>query len=401
MDGVTGAHRNETTTPKPWTVPQGLYAGLLGLISVGIAGPAFYAIFNTAVKLVRPYMHGQSWIVPACGEIAFAVLFGWGILLAWRKVPDVPIRVAGMALIVVLSVAIQVYAGRGSFPDAAAHLVIVGSFFLVTLTVKAAITSLRGGKIRSDRITLGEWIAQPRQSVALWRWMKIWGEPSRSAARNRYMVLLYARAITRAVLRDQEAGHSLAWRRTLPPTLRYQLATGLLPPEVAGKDWQATVAEHVRKQICLLDEAHPEVRREYASHDAPVSSPPVPEALPQARPAARPEVTREHASQDAPVSSPPVPEVVPEVVPEALPQARPAARPEAPAVPALKLPASRSRSMTPADLEPHVAAMLQAYGNVPVPRIKADLHVGTEKASEALRLARRNRRVVAIGVRSS
>jgi Protein of unknown function (DUF2637) len=88
-----------------------------------------------------------------------------------------------------------------------------------------------------------------------------------------------------------------------------------------------------------------------------------------------------------------------ETVPGPVLKPRPAARRESGSGPALKLAASKSRSMTPGELEPHVAAMLGEYGTVSQARVKRDLHVSTEKAAEALRLAKRNRTVVQIGAR--
>ncbi len=57
--------------------------------------------------------------------------------------------------------------------------------------------------------------------------------------------------------------------------------------------------------------------------------------------------------------------------------------------PALRLPASRSRTMTPADLVPHVRAMADRHGTaaVTVVRVKKDLSVGTDKARQAIALA--------------
>jgi hypothetical protein len=89
----------------------------------------------------------------------------------------------------------------------------------------------------------------------------------------------------------------------------------------------------------------------------------------------------------------------PQSVPDASPKPRPEARAEPRSGPALKLAASKSRNMTAGELEPHVSAMLEAYGQVSQARVKRDLHVSTEKAAEALRLARRNRTVVQIGAR--
>lgn len=99
-----------------------------------------------------------------------------------------------------------------------------------------------------------------------------------------------------------------------------------------------------------------------------------------------------------------MPETVPGDTPEARPAGRPGARPEARPEhapgPALRLAASKARSMSPDELEPHVAAMLEAYGTVSQARVKRDLHVSTEKAAEALRLAKRNRTLVPLGQRA-
>jgi hypothetical protein len=43
--------------------------------------------------------------------------------------------------------------------------------------------------------------------------------------------------------------------------------------------------------------------------------------------------------------------------------------------------------------------MLEEYGDVSLNRIKDDLHVGTEKAQNALEIARRNRTVVPMEAR--
>jgi hypothetical protein len=339
--------------PGRWTIPQRLCAGILAVLSLGVVAPAFFAIYETVTKLVRPWLHGSAWIVPVSGEVAFMVAFGCGILLAWRKAPDVPVRVAGMTLLAVASVVLNVYAGRDALPDAVAHLVIVAAFFIVTLTGKATITSLRGGKVRAGRVTAGEFLASPLRAVRLWRWMRVWGEPSRTAARHRYTVLLYAIDVARS---DPGVGkRPFRWRRKLPAYLRYDLAAGDLGPEIAaaGDNWKKAVREYVRAQLTVPDDAPP--------------------SEPEGVPAASPE-------------APPGPAL------EATPRARPGARSGS----ALRLPASKSGGMTPGELEPHVAAMLEEYGEVSQARVKRDLHVGTDKAAEALRLARNSRTVVPI-----
>ncbi len=132
-----------------------------------------------------------------------------------------------------------------------------------------------------------------------------------------------------------------------------------------------------------------------------------PEASPEARPEPAPEVAPGQASGLAPDlasgESPGELASMLETSPEA--SSRPILRRarEGDAEPALKLAASKSKRMTPDQLALHVAAMLAAYGDgaVSQARIKDDLHVGTDKARDALRIAKRDRIVTPIGSRRS
>ena len=133
------------------------------------------------------------------------------------------------------------------------------------------------------------------------------------------------------------------------------------------------------------------------------------EPVKQAEPPARavvvvpppPPFTPKVAAKEKPVEEPtkPTTEAEPAPVTESLPIIEPLAEPvtvaePAPASepgsgPALKLAASKSRGMTPSELAPHVAAMLEAHGpDLSQVRIKRDLHVSTDKAREALALAK-------------
>jgi phosphohistidine phosphatase SixA len=236
--------------PRPadhqqWTGGQVALAVLLVLLGLGITFPAFIQLYRTAVGLLIPFMGWWAWTVPVCGEIAFAFLFLNGVLLQLRRAPGGGVRALFMALLVVGSVVLQVYAAHGVLPSIVGHVVVVVAFFGVMLSGKATIMSLRGGKIRSDSITLGEWVAHPVHSFRLWRWMKYWGEPSRDAAQDRYMRLLLAIAIAQE---DPHVGRGWGWRRKLPVTLRYELATGKLP-EAAGDGWAEAIASHVQRQL--------------------------------------------------------------------------------------------------------------------------------------------------------
>ena len=165
---------------------------------------------------------------------------------------DVPVRVIGSAAIATLSFAVQIDAGHGSFSAILVRVAIVASFFVAGFTMKAAFMRLRGGKVKGDRISLGEWLASPARATGLWRWKNAWGEPSTSAARQRYMVLLYVIALAQS---DPRVGkRPLRWRRGLPVTLRYELSTGLLPEAFAAGEgeWRDAAWAHVSAQLSLL-----------------------------------------------------------------------------------------------------------------------------------------------------
>jgi len=141
------------------------------------------------------------------------------------------------------------------------------------LAGKGAVMSLRGGKVRADRISGGEWAAHPLRSLSLWRWMTTWGEPSREKALTGYMVLLFAVAIAQA---DDKVGRTpFVWRRRLPVTLRYQLDTGTFPASVAvaiaAGDWQQAVEDWVTAALTGRDkvrQARAAIGRDTAPPDA-------------------------------------------------------------------------------------------------------------------------------------
>lgn len=244
-----------------WTRGQRLIACALAVLGTGITVPAFTEIYMTVTHLIRPAFGAWSWTVPVSGEIAFTYLFLNGVLLAMRRAPAGALRSVLIAVIIAGSVVLNIWAYLGSVPAVVGHLIIVAAFFGVLLAGKETVMTLRGGKVRADRITAGEWIAQPARSAALWRWMKTWGEPSRDAALERYMRLLYTRALAQS---DPRVGRRpFAWRRNLPPPLRYQLSTGTLPLAVAtGGDWLRAAEVHVAEQLALLPEVTPESTEE-------------------------------------------------------------------------------------------------------------------------------------------
>ena len=237
------------TEPRGWTVPQGFLAALLVILGTGITVVAFRVIWSTVTDVVRPSMHRQAWTVPVACEIAFVFMFLLGVLLAWRKAPPVASRGLIMAGLIAGSVELNVYASRGNVPALVAHLVVTGAFYSCLLAGKAAITAIKGGKIRADRIAGMEWLLHPARSAALSWWMHSWGEPSRDAAHARYRVLLFARTIAQA---DERIGRApWLWKRHLPPSLRYEFSLGDLPLSAPQEGWMETIRLHVTEQLRL------------------------------------------------------------------------------------------------------------------------------------------------------
>jgi hypothetical protein len=244
---VMAKHESE---PRDWTAGQWLLAAVLVLAGAGITGITFYVMWDTVTGAVRDSMHRQAWTVPVAGEIAFVFFYLAGVLIAWRKAPPVVARGLFMFLIVTGSVQLNIYAARGNLPDLVGHLLVVGAFFGVLVVGKMVITSLKGGKVRYDRISGGEWVTHPARSASLWWWMKAWGETSRDAALVRYRGLLYARAVVQA---DNRVGRvPVLWKHRLPVTLRYELSLGELPVSAGENGWKKALREHVTEQLDLL-----------------------------------------------------------------------------------------------------------------------------------------------------
>ena len=236
-----------------WTRPQRFLAGVLIVLGVGITIPAFAEIYLTVTHLIRPAFGAWAWTVPVSGEIAFTYLFLNGVLLAMRRAPAGALRSMLIAVIIAGSVILNIWAYLGSVPAITGHLIVVAAFFGVLLAGKETVMTLRGGKVRADRITASAWIAHPLHSARLWRWMATWGEPSRAVAHARYMRLLFA--ITIAQADDRIGSQRRRWRRNLPEILRYQIAMGELPDPPRYGDWQEALAGHVTAQLERLPAA--------------------------------------------------------------------------------------------------------------------------------------------------
>jgi hypothetical protein len=160
--------------------------------------------------------------------------------------------------------------------------------------------------------------------------------------------------------------------------------TAAVPPLAAAA--ALAVGLGVLKRVV---EAHSQAHPETVSGAVPESSedaaPGDPQAVPQDDPGPLPEAIPDRA----PVAAPSVPETALQDIPRTLP---------APSPSAVRKPSpSAVKRMTPGDLAPYVQAVLEdAPETIPADLMKS-LHIGREKAREALRLARRERTVVQIG----
>lgn len=260
---------------RDWTWPQGLLAGVLVLACLALIIAAFTELFITSTTVVAPWFGGRSWIVPVCGEAAWLIIWGSGVLLAARKVTGSAMRHAYLAVLVTGSVILQVYAGHGILPSIAGHVLVVAAFYCSLAAAKSAVLRIIRGDIPPDRLTAGEWATHPSQSFALWRRMMAWGERSKAVARIRYAAELYAVALAQADLR---IGRGLGWRRRLPVTLRFQVTAGIWPPDIhaaitapgaAAGAWQGPLSLHVSQQLSLLDSRHQDGTADTAPGDSP------------------------------------------------------------------------------------------------------------------------------------
>jgi hypothetical protein len=342
--------------PRTLTRPQRMLAALIMLLGAAAAPLFFTVMFLTVNDMLGPYFDGWAWTVPVATEITFVLLFLLAVLFEWIGRPRRALWLAPYPF-AVISAFLQVSAAHGSIPAMAGHLAVTMAFFVPVTFAKTAVRTL----LVSD------------------------------AERTRALALADAKAHARDILRS---ALGVLWRWRTPVLLRRQLRSGRLPAKVleavdngarfgGASVWEPVVEAWIAAAVALPERAAEALR---AARAEPARSMPdghVPDTAAGVR----------EARQETPLE--PAPEHA-SGMPETALQARPARASK----PALKLTAARSRSMSPDKLAEHVAAMLDEYGDVSLNRIKTDLSVGTEKAKEALEIARSNRaRVIPIGER--
>lgn len=324
----------EHARAEGWTVPQAALGAAVGVLGVAVAILGFIDIYLTITHLLHAIWGDWAWTVIVLGEGSAAGSYlGWLLL----DLKDRPPRRVQVFLAVYLTAFM------------AGSLVLnlyAGRGSVPGLVSHAVVVAAFFGYLIFVKILVARLSADARTRAM---------EQAVTDARRHAIDLC----------RDQKG---VLWRFRVPSLLRRQILTGRLPDEV-----RVAVAEHVRAGRTAGWEAKV---REWVFRELRI------DLIAAA--------ASEKAARDIAASTPPG-------EPESAPEARPGARPETRSGPALKLAASKSRGMSSAELEPHVTAMLEAYGTVSEARVKKDLHVGTEKAREALRLAKGGDNVVSIG----
>lgn len=319
----------------------------IGVVLLGLALTpiAFVVMYVTVTDLLRPSLGVLAWTVPVGTEVGFIGLFLADLLLEWagkplRWLPAVPYLLAAA------SIALNALAGDHALAGVLGHEVLPAVFFGYLIAGKSAVRRLAV----SDE------------------------------ARRHEIALADAKAHARDMLRSACGPF---WHLTAPVLLRRQLRSGRLPALVLeavetgeAVTWEPAVEAWIASSVTLPERTREALR--VAREAVPASTP---EPVPAQAPALSPDV--------------------PETVPETAPRTSPGRAPKPVTKPALKLTAARSRGMSPEQVAEHVSAMLDEYGeNVSLSKIRADLHVGADKATAALEIARRGRaQVVPIGAR--
>jgi hypothetical protein len=296
----------------------------------------FADMFLTVTHLLHPSFGGWAWTVPAATEGSFTVLYLLDLLLqakgkpmGWLRFAPYPFAAASLFL--------NVYAAGGSLPGITGHAVVTVAFFLPLLAGEATVRSL---SVSDETMCLAGEIADAR----------------------RYALDL---------IRDREG---IWWRFKVPSLLKRQILRSRPPAIVAAavadgarfggaSKWESLVEEWVTAGLTQHARIAAKVERKKRAIEREARPEPVQEARPAAIAAPAP------------------------VMPEPVPEPRPQARPKRAAKPALRLPASKSRSMSPEQLAAHVRAMKDEYGSVSINRVKTDLSLGTDKAKLAHQIA--------------
>lgn len=318
---------------------QKMLATAILLLALAVTPVFFIVMFLTVNLMLGPYFDGWAWTVPVATEATFMLLFLWAVLMEWLRRPKRALWIAPYPF-AAISAFLNVWAAHGSIPGMAGHLAVTLAFFTPVTFAKMGVRSL----LVSDE------------------------------ERARTLALADAQAHARDMLRS---ALGIWWKYRAPVLLRRQLRSGRLPAKVleavgngarsgGATVWEPAVEAWITSAVTLPERAREAVRAAREAVPAPVPAP-------------------------VPAQSPEPAASMPEGTPPDTSETHPRARSARASGPALKLAAARSRSMTAERLADHVEAMLDAYGEVSLNRVKTDLSVGTDKAKTALEIARSNR----------
>ena len=130
---------------KAWTGAEMVLGTAVMLLGFAIAVLGFLDIYLSITHLLHPIWGDWSWTVIVLGEGSFAGCYlGWLLLVLRDRLPA-RVRVFLVAYLAVFasgSLVLMVYAGRGSLPGIASHVIVVAAFYGFLLFVKVLIHRL-------------------------------------------------------------------------------------------------------------------------------------------------------------------------------------------------------------------------------------------------------------------
>ena len=362
------------------TEMRGMHARLDGLTSLVADNPLFAVVaaigfsvsFQTIAALARAHgLPGWPALYPVGIDVGILALVAESRMLITMKPPrsDLVPRALAWAL-----AGFTVWANVHGSPASdwlgrGLHAVMPCLWIVfLELTRRRLVASQR-----ADMIPLGRWVAAPLQTPALWQRMHRDDVRSYPLALELEQARLHARDLVRAAPPEHRPAFSSLLRKRvrsgrLPEAVRKAVKGSLANEYAPG--WEDDVTAWVTTALALPAHLAANLENTRAAIAA-ASAGDTPEAVP------------ELASSAAPSESPALPETAPGANLKPGPKQTPK--------PTLKLAPGRGRSMAPEQVADHVEAMLEEYGDVSVNRIKKDLHVSTEKAQQALDIARRRR----------
>jgi hypothetical protein len=260
---------------KAWTGAEMILGTAVMLLGFAIAVLGFLDIYLSITHLLHPIWGDWSWTVIVLGEGSFAGCYlGWLLLVLRDRLPA-RVRVFLVAYLAVFasgSLVLMTYAGRGSLPGIASHVIVVAAFYGFLLFVKVLIHRLS---------------ADPAERAF---------EEELADARQHAIDLVRDRC-------------GIFWRFTAPRLLRRQITSGRFPHAVMaavrdslkeyGQSWEPAVGTWIADGLAVRVKA--ETRAETVHQDITRKAA---EALARQAPPAAVGAPPAEPIQDAPQDSP-------------------------------------------------------------------------------------------------